>query len=544
MIDTILEKLERAIPSSTISAPVAFLVCYWMTAYIKPFHVDEFFSYVYADRCTFGEIIRLKEFGIGHPPLFHLLQKVMIEAIPNYYYLQVRFLNFFAGIILIWIFAKILSKHAAPKLFIIAISSSAAIMKVFVFSRMWGLVCLFSAISLLAGEKYISTNNVKFLAILATACTFGYFSDYSFVLLMPYIFLVLTYRFFPLFQIKILYAILLPFLFLSMGLRAFIDFDKGFKYAAYSWAYHYPMSIPKLSWELTQAVIPFVFIEPFLITALFIALITYGNKYANGNNSSPANAKDSIRVVIFIMIFVLVEGLNLLLSVQVRYILLLIASISFLFIVLIRNSFQNKSFSQKRISHAILAGLIILLTVSPFFWRDLRNSRYLAVLLPIIFLWIVFHFDRKPVLRFSFVMIASSILYLSSKVLSDYLPPSGLPYGPTYVYENHAAYADYYFHQYPNLDKQPLIIDMSFLDKYCSICKMGTEVSDRDYFDSIYLVARDNYDINSFLKLHNLKIMNVKDIGLSTTDRFQLKYFTLLKDRFLLYKLRRNLLAN
>jgi len=40
---------------------VIFSSVYWIAAYNKPFYADEFYSWVYAERCTFKEIILLKE---------------------------------------------------------------------------------------------------------------------------------------------------------------------------------------------------------------------------------------------------------------------------------------------------------------------------------------------------------------------------------------------------------------------------------------------------------------------------------------------------
>ena len=171
-----------------------FSVLYGIAAYYKPFHVDEFFSWVYAERCTFSEIIQLKEFGIGHPPLYHLIQKIVQTFMPSYHFLYVRLANYLFGSLFIILFVKIFLRYKNIPLFCYGVAFSATTLDLFIFSRMWGLVCLFSLLLLWVGEIYYHKPNRKALIFLLTFAVFGFLSDYNFILLFSYVAIVLFSR--------------------------------------------------------------------------------------------------------------------------------------------------------------------------------------------------------------------------------------------------------------------------------------------------------------------------------------------------------------
>ena len=58
---------------------IIFTAFYFTAAYNKPFHVDEFYSWVYAERCTFKEIILLTDFDRRG----ELLKKRLVELCKN-----------------------------------------------------------------------------------------------------------------------------------------------------------------------------------------------------------------------------------------------------------------------------------------------------------------------------------------------------------------------------------------------------------------------------------------------------------------------------
>ena len=170
---------------------IVFSIFYWVAAYFKPFNVDEFFSWVYAERCSFWEIITLRDTGIGHPPLFHLLQKTVQVCFSVYHPLQVRLVNYVVGSVFIILLSRILKREQAVPGFFLAVASSACVLNVFVFSRMWGLVCLASLLLVWSGEKYVKARTRKNAIVFGIVAIFGFVSDYGFVLLIPYMIIVI-----------------------------------------------------------------------------------------------------------------------------------------------------------------------------------------------------------------------------------------------------------------------------------------------------------------------------------------------------------------
>ena len=248
---------------------VVFTLFYWSAAYFKPFHVDEFFSWVYAERCTLTEILFLKDFGIGHPPLFHLLQKVVIELFPAFHFLQVRLVNFVVGAIFVSFIVIILSKHGRLGIYPVSIACSASVINLFVFSRMWGLVCLSSLLLLWAGEMYVCTDGARYFAGMVMAFAFGFISDYNFVLMVPYLGFVFGNRRSSLNPYKIMYAVLVPALLLSVLLKAWIDKDARYIF------YYFASSITKVIFEAANMMINFWFFEPFMLAVLVLAATAY-----------------------------------------------------------------------------------------------------------------------------------------------------------------------------------------------------------------------------------------------------------------------------
>ena len=88
-----------------------FTTAFWIAAFYKDYKGDEFYSWVYAKKCTYVEILQLKDTGIGHPPLYHLLQKISQDILPNKPPINVRTVNFIAGVLFLFFLIKFLSRH-------------------------------------------------------------------------------------------------------------------------------------------------------------------------------------------------------------------------------------------------------------------------------------------------------------------------------------------------------------------------------------------------------------------------------------------------
>ena len=162
------------------AAWVLFSIAYWFAAFHKPVHVDEFYSWVYAERCSFAGILSLADHGIGHPPLYHVLQKMAAILLPHSFPISLRIVNYIAGSIFIILFVRLLLLQRHLPVFCYGAACSAIILNAFLFSRMYGLVLLFSLLFYWFGEKYYERANLKNAALLLSVFTLGMYADYNF----------------------------------------------------------------------------------------------------------------------------------------------------------------------------------------------------------------------------------------------------------------------------------------------------------------------------------------------------------------------------
>ena len=108
-----------------------FTILYWTASLYKGFHIDEFFSWVYTQRSSVTEIFQLKDFGIGHPPIYHFLQKIIQTIFTNYHPFQVRVINYLVGSFFIVLLIRLVSKHRENLLFLYSLCFYATILDIF-----------------------------------------------------------------------------------------------------------------------------------------------------------------------------------------------------------------------------------------------------------------------------------------------------------------------------------------------------------------------------------------------------------------------------
>ena len=96
----------------------------------------------------------LKEFGIGHPPLYHLLQKLVQNFIPFYHPAVVRLVKYLLGQFWWWRRRFIFSSVALPRYFVTGSPVFSNSQCIYI-SWMYGLILLVSLLLVMAGEKYL-----------------------------------------------------------------------------------------------------------------------------------------------------------------------------------------------------------------------------------------------------------------------------------------------------------------------------------------------------------------------------------------------------
>ena len=453
-----------------------FSALYWITAFHKPFHVDEFYSWVYAERCTPVEIIKLKDFGIGHPPLYHVLQKLVQITVPGYHYLHVRLANYFIGLIFTFLFTNILLKYKCVPLYIFGVCISATVLEIFIFSRMWGLVCLAALLLFYTGEKYYNTSNKKYLLGFLGVIIFGFLSDYIFILLTPYIFIILFKN-----KPKIKRFLIFSFLFLLWFLALYKSFFKSDNQTIITYLNSLSINTAKLFIKLTNILFNFWFVELFslsLLTFLLLLILKIRKDVKAGN------IKISLSSILRIFSTDNVKG---------------------------------------RLIVTIICALLIILAANQIFWRPLINKKYLYIICPYMLLLLFFIFDRKSLQIISLFLIISGLIYTASNRIVEWYAPDAFESEIPVIWENEFVYATQYLKIDRNKSASPLIKDFSNMDIYCKLCRMGTdEIPYENYSTFLYVAEKKKNDpvFNGFALKYK------KDIKYTWLDKLFFKYLT------------------
>jgi hypothetical protein len=496
---------------------IVFSILYWATAYFKPFNMDEFFSWVYAEKCSFIEILSFKDGGIGHPPLFHVLQKIVQAAFPVYHPMQVRLVNYIAGSAFILLLTKVLRREGPVPGFFLGIASSACILNIFVFGRMWGLVCLTSLLLLWMGEKFICERTFRNTVWFAAIALFGFVSDYSFILLTPYMIMVIfsNTRYLDTIKRIGLWAIIFAGL-LSVSI---LGTTKGWSYVGYFLL----GSIPKLPFEAVNLLVNFWFMEPFLLS-LLLFMFAYYLRWFKSSLQERAKWHRRHEVLGVGMLLVVMEAACRYFDFRVRYAGIIALLVIFLSYFRIRRSGKLFAHEDKnRLVAACAAGVVVLLILSPFMWRDLRAARFLIVLLPFVLVLIYKTLHKTALVTLSVILSVSGVLYLTSNGIGDYFPTKAFRNNYPIVYQSIFAYPDNYLRFGEAEGAQPYFTDSRPFATFCRVCKMGTDKIPYNEFSTLQVFTWSDQPlaIPSYFTC-----TKSEEYGLSWTDRFQFRYFS------------------
>ena len=498
-----------------------FSILYWIAAYNRPFHIDEYFSWVYTERCSFYELLMMKDTGIGHPPLYHLILKLFqryFYLIPDVY--LIRTANYFLGSIFIILIIKLLSKYKIVPIYYYAIATSATLLDSFIFSRMWGFVALAALLTFNFGERWIRHKSKSNLFFLLLAIVFGFLVDFNFILILPYVIIIFLHK------KVIIKKNLLIILFIMFILILFsiyfgnIRDDISIKFMFFSFL----DSILRLNFEILNLIFNFWFEETFFISLfLFILFLLHSKAKHKSNTDRNFACNLPFKIVLSMVLLLIFKYLLSYDLIRIRYLYMLIFIIFFYFI-LKGKIYLNLQQLQTRMACSILGANLLILIINPWFWRDLIDNRFLIVLLPFFFLIILLSFRKQTLNLMSGLIIISGILYSNSTAINDYFTPNPSPdFDEPIVYQDIFTYSTDYFKNDPTYS--PYIIDKTGFEKYCRICEMGNDNIPFESFNSFVLLSR-YYDEQMPTIPKKFRLYRTQYACFSDLDKFQLKYFT------------------
>jgi hypothetical protein len=501
---------------------VLFSILFWIAAWNKPFHVDEFYSWVYAERSSFSEIILLKEFGIGHPPLYHLIQKTVQTAFRDYHPFQVRLANYFIGSIFVAVLVKTFSRYKSVPIFFYGVACSAAVLDTFVFSRMWGLVLLLSLFLITSGERYKEQKSWGGLIAIIVISILGLLSDYSFIMLSVYLLMVLTeIRLRPKAVFFASSALIAVMAVLSYTMNIHTTHDIFYKLLR---------APAKIAYEMVHTIFNYRFQEPLVLSLLivWIALLIMRIKKRTILEGEHTNANALFFVLSVLTILTSMDCLIRSDILRVR------DALPFLIGILIGSyySMRTQSFHSWcnlndciRLSISIICAFAILISVNSLFWRDLIDARFLIVLLPFILLILYRYLAPRPLRIISMILMFTGILYITSNAVSDFVPPPAIKHKIPVIFQYVNAYSTQYLTVDKIINRVPFIIDFSHYYKNCKTCVMGTDKISYEHYDSLWVVGSYDWNPSSILPKEFALAKSCAN-NYTWSDRVQFEYLT------------------
>ncbi len=465
-------------------AIVVFSIFYWVAALYKGFHVDEFYSWVYAERSSFLEILTLHDSGIGHPPLFHLGQKTIQSLFSCHHPFQVRLLNYIVGSLFIIFLASLLNQKNANRFFIFSLSVSAAILNTFVLARMWGMVCLASLFMLWAAERYLRQETYLNFALVIGAFLLGIFSDYNFILLFPFLILVLLNK--HLTKRKFRFTIVAVVL---AGWSILIFFGilvhkENMKY----FVFYIVRGLTKICYEVYLMLFSWAAQEFVVLSLLiFLLILLYENRTYFRKKKSQINPF-FVAAAGFILL-VLLESLIQVEILRVRHVTIILVTILVFYFLSFRKPYREQENKEAMLfGLSFFTALIMLLSLNPFFYRTLIHQKFTIILLPFIVL-ILLNYSPRLLRLISVYFVISGIFFISSSAVDNAYVAPQINEDKLLVYETPGSFATQYLKTEMKSGQQPFILDATEFEKSCRVCSMGTNSIPFDEFDKFTVVG-------------------------------------------------------
>lgn len=510
----------------TALAWALFSVLFWVAAYCKPFHIDEYYSWVYAERSSWKEILFLKDGGIGHPPVFHLVQKSVQAVFPRYHPLQVRLGNYLLGSVFVLLLSSMLAREKRAPLLAWGAAASACVLDAFVFARMWGALLLVSLLVFRAGEKCSESPCGKNIASFLSLFALGLATDYGFVLLVPYAVLVLepAGRLMGLARRAMFPAMLLAWLAVEWHRAS----------GAVNFVYRCFTHIGNLAVKTGLMLLGFRFREPFLAAVLVLLLslwLSARDRKGPERSGSERTAAAFMACGALLLLPALFQESE---AVRVRYVVLAVLPLLALAAwgLWTARAGSGPGGSDRLILSAA-GGSLILFILSPFFYRNLVDKRFLLVMAPFYLFLFVRHFRKVVLVPLCVLLFASGLLYVSSSVVDDMHPPPAFGDDAPLVFENEMAYSTRYLARDRIRGGTPYFLEPWF-DTFCRTCSMGTtDIPFGSLGEKVRVVQYTSpryFDPRTRVP-EEFRLVGRREVGLFPADRFQFRHFTLLLEK-------------
>lgn len=509
-------------------AAALFSAFYWLAAVHKGYHVDEFYSWVYTLRFSAGEILRMADTGIGHPPLFHLLLKASQTLFGDAMPVALRAVNFVVGLATIPVMMAVLRQHRYRSWFLWALVISGSWLNGLVFARMYGLMLLAGFLTVWRGEAWIRSGRpVDLLWLLATVA-FGMVADFNYAILLPYA------GYAALYPTRLLKGVIAAFLALIIPLWLFL----GVQYGEISGQGDLAWSLYKLvrnGFSTVQVsvfnILPFWFHETLVTAVVAVAGATaWGWRRARWRGEG---LRSPLAGILLLAVVVLTLSRSVLRTDLVPgrvAVLPGLAVVVLLMWALWRWRGQVRLADlDTRLLLSLLGAFLIVLTMTSIFWRPLVGWRFVLVLFPLVTVLVLRNLPEAALRLLAALMALSGVLFAGSASL-DSIYPAGRSADRPVVFQNTHTVATHYLTTPPERVAPLYFLDMGFFEASCRICTMGTTAVPFAEWDAFTLVGYREY-AQEHPPPSGFELVTREEVPLSALDRWQFRWLTPVHDR-------------
>jgi hypothetical protein len=492
-----------------------FALLFWIGAWHKPFSSHDFYSWVYAERCTVAEILTLKDTGIGHPPGYHLCQKLVQTAAPFYHPALVRLANFVFGSVFVLVLTSLVGRRPGFTLFCCGIAVSATTLNTFMFSRMWGLVCLIALLLIAAGERLSRRWTRRRALVIVGLVLLGFTADFSFVLLLPYATMaLLTGLRRPERPAHLLLGSGVAAVVLALGIHALNGAGAA---AAVKGLVH---DLTRAAFSIGAILFNYWFVETFaLALAVFFAVLLARRR--------GLRLAIPLLAALLLLAGALVEAELL----RARHAILPLAGLGLLAAWSRRHwPFFDIRQADDRLITGVGGALLILLTANHFFWTDLLQTRFFLALFPLLVLLLARRLPAAARNTLALLMIVSGLMYTASNGLSYSYPPPAVTGGGPVVFTTVNSYSTHYLRCDALRGEEAYILDDLMFERSCRVCRMGTDQVPFDQMERYLLVWLVLHDPLEAVPATHVPIG--EEPHLSRLDRLQFAALTPLRTHY------------
>jgi len=507
---------ESQAPAAALPPPArrAALVCwlifsalYWAGAIHKPFTAHDFYSWVYAERCSVAEILTMKDNGIGHPPLFHLAQKAVQATVPFPHPLDVRLANYLFGSLFVAVFAAFLGRRPGLLLFSCGIAASATTLDTFLLGRMWGLVCLLSLLLVVAGQWLRQRFTVGRLAAFLALLALGFCADYNFVLALPFVALVCLPG--GRWGGRLSHLVLAGTIFILVLFRSSHVLKSGTPWTELFRLFYDLCRAPLLG---ARMLLNFWFMETLLLAlaVFFVCLVRSRGRAAAWHWAALA----------VLPLFFLATMMDL--TRQYRVGLILIPLLAFGLPAIWKRCryplFDHRDTGDRCLA-GMAGGLALLLAVSRHVPTGLIQMRFILILFPLLLVFLAHRLPGPARRALALVLICSGLLYTASGGVSLGYPPAVVSGDDPVVFADVYSWSNQYFHVDDEARARAYIIDQSRFVDSCRVCRMGTDRVPWERFQRVRVVGPADRDARELVP-DGFILVN-REMPLSRLDHLQ-----------------------